>query len=84
MILQLANYYNIALNKEHCYNIYWVDFSYTNASISARSVVYAMLIIFTGILISHDAQNHQIGIVNDSISLLGQCLANCNIKNSLL
>ena len=65
-MLQLANHSNVALNKETLYRYYihWMVLpQYSKASISARNKPGAYIKIFTGALISHNAQNHPMDVV---------------------
>ena len=82
MIQQLADHCNIALNKETQTLLHPLgDFSSdTNTSISARNLTGACIknINFTGILISHAAQNYPMKVVaRGSIFLCSRLCYNC-------
>ena len=59
-MLQLAN----QSIEHYCYYIHWVvSPQYSKASISARNKPGAYIKIFTGALISYNAQNHPMDVV---------------------
>ena len=74
-MLQLANHSNITLNKETLLLLHPLDgfTSYSKASISARNKPGTYIKIFTGTLMSHNAQNHPMDVVTIALLCSRQC-----------